>query len=168
MQLPEDIDPTAALVHLEAIRRLKAQYFRCVDLKLFDELAGLFVEDATVSYGGGLHSFAGREAIIGFFRESMSSPQMLTSHRGAHSEIDLVSAREATATWGFDDRVVMVDLGLMLVGSGFYDDRYVLGAHGWKIAHTGYKRTFEYISRLPEGFSLTGSYFETDGRSTLG
>ena len=38
---------------LEAIKRLKYRYFRCLDLKRWDELKECFVEDATSAYGGG-------------------------------------------------------------------------------------------------------------------
>ena len=31
----------------------------------------------------------------------------------------------------------------VLEGAAFYEDRYVRTADGWRIAHTGYRRTFE-------------------------
>ena len=39
------------LVELEKIRRLKYRYLRCVDLKLWDEIAEVFTQDATADYG---------------------------------------------------------------------------------------------------------------------
>src|SRR5262249_11382463 len=64
---PED------LVELEAIKRLKYAYARCLDLKLWDEIAGLFTEDAVAAYSGGGYTFEGREAIVDFLTRSMGS-----------------------------------------------------------------------------------------------
>jgi len=38
------------LQELEAIKRLKYKYFRCIDEKLWDEMRSCFIEDATCSY----------------------------------------------------------------------------------------------------------------------
>ena len=46
----------------------------------------------------------------------------------------------------------------MLEGAAFYEDRYVRTADGWKVAHTGYRRTWELhydLSDLP-GLKVTG------------
>ena len=61
-----------ALEDIEAIRRLKHRYWRCLDLKLWDEMAACFTPDAAVDYGGGRYRFQGVEAILGFLRESLA------------------------------------------------------------------------------------------------
>jgi hypothetical protein len=162
---PED------LVEIELIKRLKYRYMRCLDQKLWDELETCFVPQATARYGGGLHSFEGRDAIMAFLRESMGSTTMLSSHRVHHPEIDLVGPDEATGTWALEDTVVLTDLGVNVQGAAFYSDRYVKGDDGdWRIAHTGYRRTYEEL--LPRasitGLKLTADWWETGGRSTLG
>ena len=50
------------LHELEAIKRLKYKYLRCLDQKLWDEIGALFTADATCSYSGGKYAFAGRDA----------------------------------------------------------------------------------------------------------
>ena len=43
-------------------------------------------------------------------------------------------------------------------GAAFYEDRYVRTPEGWRIKHTGYRRTFEMsydLSDLP-GLKITG------------
>ena len=57
------------LEDLEAIKRLKYKYLRCVDTKSLNGLAECFTEDATTSYEGGKHSLVGREAIMRFFQK---------------------------------------------------------------------------------------------------
>ena len=47
---------------IESIKRLKHKYFRCLDSKLWDEMAQCFTEDATTSYTDGKYSFRGVEA----------------------------------------------------------------------------------------------------------
>jgi hypothetical protein len=161
---PED------LVEIELIKRLKYRYMRCLDQKLWDELETCFVPEATARYGGGLHSFEGREAIMSFLRESMGSTTMLSSHRVHHPEIDLLGPDEATGTWALEDTVVLTDFGVNVQGAAFYSDRYVKDADEWRIAHTGYQRTYEELMPRASiaGLKLTADWWETGGRSTLG
>ena len=42
------------LEDIEAIKRLKAKYWRCVDRKLWSELEDVFGKDATADYGPNL------------------------------------------------------------------------------------------------------------------
>ncbi|MBN2099971.1 MAG: nuclear transport factor 2 family protein, partial [Dehalococcoidia bacterium] len=39
------------LEDIEAIKKLKARYWRCVDRKLWAEMAEVFTEEATADYG---------------------------------------------------------------------------------------------------------------------
>ena len=63
---------------LEAIKRLKYRYLRCLDQKLWDEIGECFTEDATAAYSGGEYAWVfdnardtvvpriGAGAILGF------------------------------------------------------------------------------------------------------
>lgn len=157
----------ADLVEIEAIKTLKYRYVRCLDLKLWDEIAHCFVGDATASYGGGAHEFTGRDAIVGFLRDAMGSEGFLSSHRVGQPEIELTGAGEARGRWALDDVVVHTDLGVTIRGSSFYEDTYVKEAGEWKIASTGYRRVFEEIEPRSDAIRITASWWGTDGRSTL-
>jgi hypothetical protein len=65
------------LVELEKIRRLKYRYLRCVDLKLWDEIADVFTEDATADYGtpsaGRPLNLKSRDEIVAFLRNSLGN-----------------------------------------------------------------------------------------------
>jgi hypothetical protein len=61
------------LVEIELIKRLKYRYMRCLDQKLWDELATCFVEEATVAYSGGHYAVEGRDAILDWLRATMGS-----------------------------------------------------------------------------------------------
>lgn len=157
------------LVEIEAVKRLKYRYLRCLDQKLWDDLEGCFTEGATASYGGGAYELDGRDAIMEFLRTSMGSETMLTSHRCHHPEIDLDGTGSATGTWALDDVVILTDLGLTIRGSAFYEDRYENVDGRWLIAHTGYKRTYEEIfpRSSVDGLRLTADWWATGGRSNL-
>src|SRR3546814_16820714 len=69
-------------------------------------------------------------------------PEILTEHRVTHPEIT-VDGDEATAIWYLQDRVIAPDFNFMLIGAGFYHDRYRSTPEGWKISATGYDRTYD-------------------------
>ncbi len=50
---PED------LVEIELIKQLKYKYARCLDQKLWDQMADLFVEDAVAEYSAGKYRHEG-------------------------------------------------------------------------------------------------------------
>jgi bile-acid 7alpha-dehydratase len=132
------------LKDIEAIKQLKGKYFRCLDCKLWDDLAECFTEDATTSYSGGKLSFKGREAIIKFFRENMP-PSMVSMHQGHHPEIEITSETTAKGIWGFEDYLIIKQANMGLRGAAFYRDEYVKIKGQWRIRHTGYNRIFEEV-----------------------
>ena len=157
------------LHELEAIKRLKYKYLRCLDQKRWEELAECFTEDARSSYGGGRYAFAGRDEILAFLRRAMGAPTFLSSHRAHHLEIEFQGPTEATGTWALEDTVIETRAGITIRGAAFYEDEYVKQDGAWRIRFTGYKRTYEEIESRSErpGLRLTASWFETGGRSEL-
>jgi hypothetical protein len=133
------------LQELEAIKRLKHKYMRCIDEKRWDEMRECFIEDATCSYGGGKYSYSGRDEIMKFLVEAMDRPTFLSSHRVHHPEIDITSDTTATGIWALEDYVIDEENEIALRGAAFYRDEYVKADGVWKIKHTGYKRTFEEV-----------------------
>ncbi len=133
------------LLELEAIKRLKYRYMRCIDEKLWEEMRGCFVEKATCSYGGGKYSFSGRDQIMKFLIEAMDRRTFLSSHRVHHPEIDFTSDTTAIGIWALEDYVIDEESETTLRGAAFYRDEYVKVDGDWKIKHTGYTRTFEEV-----------------------
>jgi hypothetical protein len=128
------------LEELEAIKRLKYRYVRCVDTKQWDDLARCFVPDATTDYGG-RYRHNGVEAIMDFMRKH-NPPEVITMHQVHHPEIDLTGARTARATWALEDYVISLPGDWSLHGTALYQDEYVKLDGEWKIKHTGYQRIF--------------------------
>jgi hypothetical protein len=157
------------LLEIEAIKRVKYAYLRCIDQKLWAELRELFTEDAVASYSGGKYHLEGRDDIVAFLERNMGAPTFHSSHRVHHPEIDLTGPDTALGTWAMDDVVIMTDWNVTVRGAAFYRDEYRKVGGDWKIASTGYKRTYEELQSRADvpGLALTASWWTTGGVSQL-
>jgi hypothetical protein len=142
------------LREIEAIKRLKYRYFRCLDTKRWAELAECFAEDAVSSYDSGRFAFEGRDAILRFLEQALGRGSAITMHHGHHPEIELTSDTTARGIWYLEDMVIDAERNTMLRGAAFYRDEYVKRGGEWKIASTGYERTFEEVQDRSEMPSL--------------
>jgi hypothetical protein len=145
------------LAALEEIRRVKYRYLRCVDLKLWDDIADTFTPDATANYGtpalGQPLSLAGRDEIVAFLRGNLG-PDIITTHFASQPEI-AIDGDSASGTWCFEDTVIATTYRVVIKGAAFYEDRYARGPDGrWRIAHTGYVRIYETTMSLDDLPSL--------------
>jgi hypothetical protein len=145
------------LIALEEIRQTKYRYLRCVDLKLWDELAGTLTEDAVASYGtrvfGDPLRLDGRDAIVDYMRANLG-PGVITTHFAGHPDIE-IDGDHAKGTWCFDDTIIAMEYRLLIRGSAYYEDTYRRCDDGrWRIAGTGYERTYEYKVSLDDVPSL--------------
>ncbi|MFQ5513611.1 MAG: nuclear transport factor 2 family protein [Myxococcota bacterium] len=145
------------LHEIEAIKRLKYRYLRCIDQKRWKELVECFTEDARSSYSGGRYAFEGRERIMEFLVGAMDRPSFLSSHRVHHPEIELTGETSARGVWALDDVVIDTQNEITIRGSAFYTDEYVKVDGDWKIRSTGYERIFEEVESRKErpGLRLT-------------
>jgi hypothetical protein len=79
------------LESLDQIRQLPAKYALCIDMRDFDAMANLFVEDVAVSRG-----LTGRQALKAWYDKTMRAPFIGSAH-GIHGHIiDFESADLAT------------------------------------------------------------------------
>ncbi|MGN6782919.1 MAG: nuclear transport factor 2 family protein [Marmoricola sp.] len=124
---------------LHDIQQLKYRYFRNLDLKRWDDFATCLLPDITADYAGLV--FDNRDALVTFMRDHMG-PGLISLHQAHHPEI-VVDGDEATGTWYLEDKVIVPDAQFVLEGAAFYSDRYRRTPDGWRIAHTGYRRTYE-------------------------
>ena len=141
------------LVALEEIRQLKYRYLRCVDLKLWDEIADVFTQDATADYGtpsaGRPLNLGSRDEIVAFLRDSLGN-SIITLHAAGQPEID-IDGDTATGTWRFEDTVIATEFKVVIAGAAFYEDTYRRCADGqWRISHIGYQRIFESTMSLDD------------------
>jgi len=152
------------LQEIEAIKRLKYRYVRCLDQKRWKELEECFTEDATAAYSDGTYSFAGRGKIMEFLTGAMSANSMITSHTVHHPEIDFTSETAARGVWALTDTVIETSANITIRGAAFYEDEYVKVDGQWKIKSTGYKRIFEEVVSRGDtpSLKLTASCWKKD------
>ena len=121
------------------IKQLKYRYLRTLDLKQWEEFAECLLPEVTGDYAGLV--FEDRFALVSYMRENLGHG-LISMHHAHHPEID-VDGDSATGRWYLEDKVIVPDLDFVLEGAAFYEDRYVRTPEGWRIAHTGYRRTYE-------------------------
>jgi len=130
-----------ALEDIEAIKRLKGKYIRCVDRKLWQELEECFVADAEAHYGEN-NDYTGRDAILGFLKGGLVEGVVKSAHECHTPEIELTGEATARGIWKFHDYIVIKGKPF-LNGWAYYDDRYVKVNGEWKIKNVTYTREHE-------------------------
>lgn len=116
----------------EAIKQLKARYFRTMDTKDWDGMRRVFTDDVvmdTSSSGGGV--ITGADAFMAFLSETLAG--VVTVHHGHMPEIALTSPTTATGIWALHDLLVWPN-GRRLVGYGHYHETYERVGDEWRIA----------------------------------
>jgi len=138
------------LLAIEAIRTLKARYFRCVDTKDWIGLAQVFAAEIVFDRGfghavqdtvSGEWSVAppprsvlvhGRGAVLAMVREAIG--EVATVHHGYNAEIHIHNADVATGIWGMSDELRDRSGQLILAGHGHYHDTYCRTDDAWRIS----------------------------------
>jgi hypothetical protein len=119
---------------IEAIKQLKARYFRTMDTKDWDGLAAVFTEDVEIDVtgeGGGVtHSVAD---YLPFLRTSIED--VITVHHGHMPEIEFTSPTTAKGVWALEDQLWWPEGGPLrhMHGFGHYHETYEKTEAGWRI-----------------------------------
>lgn len=126
------------LDEVEAIRRLKARYFRTMDTKDWDGMRQVFTDDVVIdtSEAGG-DVVRGAAEFITFLQEALGGA--VTIHQGHMPEIDLTSEATATGIWALNDIVIWPN-GMRLDGYGHYHETYEKSTDGWRIKSSNLTR----------------------------
>ena len=116
---------------IEAIKQLKARYFRFMDEKRWDEWGQVFTEDATIDTSEDAKDavVTGRHAIQEFVSSSVAD--LITVHHGHMPEIELTGPRSATGVWAMEDYLELASDGSFQIhGRGHYHEEYAKGEDG--------------------------------------
>lgn len=142
------MDPLFVLQSILEIGRLKARYFRHVDLKEWAALAEIFTDDVTFDRSTAHEVMnrlsapavvpdrpvvSGRDEVVAMIRRAVEN--IHTVHRGFMPEIDVLSETEATGIWAMQDILRNFDGALILDGSGHYHETYRRVGGRWLISH---------------------------------
>ena len=114
---------------VEAIKNLKARYYRCMDTKQWDGWNEVFAVDATLDTreeAPDLDIVVGRENIIAFVSGVLEG--VTTCHHGHMPEIELTSETSATGIWAMEDHLWVSEGNPLpyrsLHGYGHYHETY--------------------------------------------
>lgn len=122
------------LIEIEAIRLLKARYFRLLDTKDWGGWVDLFAPDAQMNLEevGDAVIISGAVAIVDFVQAAIDP--MITCHHGHMSEIEIISPTAATGIWAMEDILQGPPGGLFtsLHGWGHYHETYTKFDDGWR------------------------------------
>jgi len=128
----------------EAIKRLKARYFRCMDTKDWAGFEAVFTTDATFESTSPVKEVTrGASAIVKWVRATLG--EAVTVHHGHMPEIELTSPTTASGVWAMEDLIwwpaatpiAWPAIGPVphLHGYGHYHETYIKDDCGtWRIA----------------------------------
>ncbi len=117
---------------LEAIRQLKARYFRTMDTKDWAAMRRVFTDDVvidTTASGGSV--VTGGDAFLEFLAQALGD--VVTVHHGHMPEIAVTSPTTATGVWAMEDLLWWPN-GTHLHGWGHYHETYRKVGGEWRIA----------------------------------
>jgi hypothetical protein len=150
------------LEDIEAIRQVKARYFRTLDTKDWDGFKAVFTEDAAIGpldngftpeltalrSGDARQPLAasGLEAFVQ--RVATNIGPLITTHHGHQPEIELTGEDEATGIWPMEDVLVWPADGYRLRGTGHYWETYRRVDGEWKIASLKLTRLYVFVERI--------------------
>jgi hypothetical protein len=140
------MDEIQKLTAVEAIKLLKARYFRGVDTGDGALVRSLLAEDCVLDYrdcfvdpvSGRDHFPAlsmvmrGRAAYSG---NGLAEIGVVSAHYGPNCEIEIDNASSARGIWSMTDRLVMPVGGAVreLLGHGYYHETYIKVGGDWLI-----------------------------------
>ena len=119
------------MADIEAIKQLKARYFRTMDTKDWDGMRRVFADDVrmdTTSSGGGV--VHGADEFMVFLRGVIGD--VVTVHHGHMPEIEMTSPTTATGIWAMEDRLRWPN-GAQMEGFGHYHETYEKVDGEWRI-----------------------------------
>jgi SnoaL-like domain len=135
------------LVAIEAIKQLKARYFRELDTKNWEGLGTIFTgvrHPLTGEWrppeGGEDRIFRGRAAIVAMIRAAVG--ELITVHHGHTPEIEILSESTARGIVPMEDTLRFSSGELLLNGFGHYYETYQKIEQGWQIKTSRLTRLF--------------------------
>ena len=129
-------DSIQHLLDIEAIKQLKARYFRTMDTKDWAGFKAVFASDARMIVPEGGVDLTGNQLIADTISGFLQGAT--TTHHGHMPEIQITGANTAKGIWAMFDYVQFPGVdgqsGMGLQGYGHYHEEYVREDSEWKIA----------------------------------
>ncbi|MEM5388823.1 nuclear transport factor 2 family protein [Paraburkholderia phymatum] len=151
---------------IEAIKAVRARYFRAMDTGDYDLFRSLLTEDLVTDLKGGNYHFEfnNREDFIEAVASALNS-QSAARHFGHMPEIILTGPDTAEGIWYFQDWALHVPSNTVMDGSGIIHDHYRKEHGQWRICRYSYRRVVETVYPWHEGAQLTVHRLGETGRA---
>ena len=134
--------PLQELLDLEAIKQLKARYFRLMDLKQWDDWGLVFATDCVMEVPEADMVNTGRQEIVTSVSGALVGAR--TCHHGHMPEIEITGDGTARGVWAMFDYVEWPEqqdgTRVGLQGYGHYREEYKREDGEWRIARTRLER----------------------------
>ena len=132
-----DSEKIRILYDMEAIKKVKREYWWCVDEKRMDDLVNCFTEDAVADYAIDT-LLEGRNAIIQFLKDTVASEELdaIPIHQGFDPVIEITSETTAIARWRLYNYMFFQKVKTVIIMWSVYDDEYAKVNGDWKIKLT--------------------------------
>ena len=150
---------TERLGAIEAIRNLKAKYWRGVDQADGDLVRSILAEDCVLDYRDcckdpvtGIDHMPQMNIVMtgrsSWQTGNLEEPRVVTSHQGHQCEIEVTGETTATGLWSFTDRFFIPPGGpfTRLTGYGYYHDTYERLGAGWFLKTTRITRLWVEVN----------------------
>lgn len=150
------MDRLERLEAAEAIRTLKARYFRLIDTGQWDELPDVFTADLKIITPDGKVWLEGGDAYTASLKFGLEDA--VSCHQGLTAEIEILGTDTARAIWAMQDVIEWADRHpregwKAITGRGHYHETYRREDGQWRIATLSLTRLRLDI-KWPEGHQL--------------
>ena len=117
---------------IEAIKQLKARYFRSMDTKDWAAMRQVFTDDVIIdtTQDAGGEAIHGGDVFMTFLQGVIGD--VITVHHGHMPEITITSPTTATGIWAMEDKLRWPD-GTEMHGYGHYHETYEKVDGDWRI-----------------------------------
>jgi hypothetical protein len=133
-----DQEALRELLDFEAVKSLKARYWRAIDQQRWDELRRLLCDDVDVDLAGHVHKDG--DSFVSCIGEKLKG--VITVHQGHAPALERHGPDSVTAYWPFVDYAIFPPSGerTSFQGYGYYEDVYRREKGTWRIASTKMSR----------------------------
>lgn len=141
------------LAAFEAIRDIRAKYWRGVDTADGELVRSILAEDCVLDYMGcctdpvsGVDHMPAMNVVLkgrdSWISDAFEGPHIVTVHQGHQHEIEIIDETSAKGIWCFTDRFFMPPGSPFerLTGYGSYHETYTKEGSGWKLKTTRIER----------------------------
>jgi hypothetical protein len=141
------------LEDLEAIKRLKYDYFFFCDHKQPQNMRECFAEgEITIDYGR-IGKFTDRETLVATFDQLACVEHIVEMHHAQNPRIDLLGDSKAKAFWSLYYFMIDTKQNTITQLGGYYDDQYRKIDGAWKIISTVFYVTSTQIMDVADGMA---------------